>query len=103
MAYAIIESGSKQYKVSEGDIIDVEKLDVKENTTINNVLLMVDGEKVEIGRPYIQGAKVSAKLLAQGKEDKKIVFRYKNKINYRKKSGHRQPYTRIQIESITLS
>jgi large subunit ribosomal protein L21 len=98
--YAVIETGSKQYKVSNGDILDVELLDNQESVTFNNILLLADGEKVEVGTPYIKGAKVSAKVLGVNKDDKVTTFKYKNKINYHRTIGHRQNYTRIQIEEI---
>jgi large subunit ribosomal protein L21 len=98
--YAVIETGSKQYKVSNGDILDVELLDNQESVTFNNILLLADGEKVEVGTPYIKGAEVSAKVLGVNKDDKVTTFKYKNKINYHRTIGHRQNYTRVQIEEI---
>ena len=102
--YAIIETGSKQFKVSEGDIIKVEKLEVNEgdNYTFENVIAVVDGETVNVGKPYISGAKVSASVLAQGKEKKIVVYKFKSKKGYHKKKGHRQPFTSLKISSISL-
>jgi large subunit ribosomal protein L21 len=98
--YAIIEAGSKQYKVTPGEIIDVELL--KETATVNfdKVLLISDDGKFEVGTPFIKGAAVSAKVLGNGKDPKVTIFKYKNKTNYHRKIGHRQPYTRVQIEEV---
>ena len=99
---AIVETGGKQYKVSEGDIFEVEKLDVAagEEVTLDKVLLLIDGENVQVGKPYVASAKVIAKVEAQVKGDKIIGYRYKAKKNERKKYGHRQPYTKLRIASI---
>lgn len=98
--YAVIETGGKQQKVVPGDILDVELLDNQKNVTFNNVLLIADGENITIGAPYVKGAKVSAKVLGTQKDDKVTTFKYKNKINYHRTIGHRQNYTRVQIEEI---
>ncbi|MDD5593745.1 MAG: 50S ribosomal protein L21 [Candidatus Margulisbacteria bacterium] len=98
--YAIIETGAKQYRVSPGDILDVELLDNKESVTFNEVLFFADGDKIEIGTPYLKGTKVSAKVLGVNKDDKVTAFKYKHKTNYHRTKGHRQNYTRIQIEEI---
>ena len=98
--YAVIETGSKQYRVSTGDVLDVELLDDQNSVTFNNVLLLADGEKVEVGTPYIKGAKVSAKVLGVNKDDKVTTFKFKNKTNYHRTIGHRQNYSRVQIEEI---
>ena len=100
--YAIIESCGKQYKVAEGDVVFFEKLDaeVDKKVTFDNVVLVSDGEKIEIGNPYVKGFKVEGKVLAHGKGKKIIVFKYKPKKNYRRKQGHRQPYTKVEITSI---
>ncbi len=99
--YAIIETGGKQYKVAEGDVIFVEKLDaeVEGNYTFDKVLA-IGGDELKVGEPTVAGASVSAKVLKQGKSKKVIVFKFKAKKNYRKKQGHRQPYTKLQIEKI---
>lgn len=99
--YAIIETGGKQYVVEAGDKIRVEKLDVKEgdNVTFDKVLF-VSGDEPKVGAPYIDGAKVEAKVLAQGKAKKVVVYKYKSKKNERKKNGHRQPYTLVEISGI---
>ncbi len=100
--YAIIENGSKQYKVSEGDVVRVEKLkaEVGEEVTFNAVLVADDGG-VKVGKEA-EGAKVTAKVEAQDKYKKIIVFKYKSKKNERKKQGHRQPFTAVKIEKISL-
>ena len=101
--YAVIETGGKQYKVSEGDIIFVEKLEVAEEEviTIDKVVAVSSENGINVGAPYVSGASVSAKVLKQGKEKKVVVFKMKSKKGYRKKQGHRQPYTKIQIEKIS--
>ncbi len=100
--YAIIETGGKQYKVTSGQTIDVERLDVAEGKTVDleRVLLIADGDKVTIGTPIIDGAKVVATSQGEGKGKKVIVFKYKPKVRYRKKTGHRQLYTRLIIDKI---
>ncbi len=100
--YAIIESCGKQYKVAEGDVVFFEKLDTEEGkkVTFDKVVLVSDEGKVEIGNPYVKGYKVEGKVVAHGKGKKIIVFKYKPKKNYRRKQGHRQPYTKVEITSI---
>ncbi len=101
--YAIIETGGKQYKVAEGDVIRVEKLAVNEGDAyaFDKVLVLGgDGETV-VGAPYVEGAKVSATVLGQGKEKKVVIYKYKAKKGFHKKNGHRQPYTSLKIEGIT--
>ena len=100
--YAIIETGGKQYNVNEGDIIYVEKLNVNEGDTINfDVVKAVStGEDFKVGTPTVEGATVTAKVLANGKAKKIYVMKYKAKKNEKKKIGHRQPYTKVQILSI---
>ena len=100
--FAIIKTGGKQYKVAEGDVLEVEKLDTTgETVTFDQVLLMADGEKVTLGKPMISGATVDAKVIETGKGEKKMVFKFKNKTRQRKKKGHRQPYTKVQITKIS--
>lgn len=94
--YAVIETGGKQYRVSAGDILDVELLDNQKSVTFSNVLFLADGEKVEVGTPYLKGAQVSAKVLGNNKDDKVTTFKYKNKINYHRTIGHCQNYTRLR-------
>ena len=100
--FAIIETGGKQYKVAEGDIIFVEKLGAEENdnVTLDKVLAVGAEGDVKVGAPYVSGASVSAKVLKNGKDKKVIVFKYKPKKGYRRKQGHRQPFTKLQIEKI---
>lgn len=101
--FAIIESGGKQYKVAEGDVIRVELLDVEAESTmtIDKVLAIYDGDKLTAGQPYVKGATVKCQVLEHGKGKKVVVFHYKPKKNIRKKNGHRQPFTKLKIESIS--
>lgn len=100
--YAVIETGGKQYRVNEGDVLFVEKLDVEEGATVtfDKVLAVSREGELEVGTPLVEGANVSAKVLGHGKGRKIIVFKFKPKKNYRRKQGHRQPYTKVQIEKI---
>jgi large subunit ribosomal protein L21 len=100
--YAIIESCGKQYKVTEGDVIFFEKLDVEEGkkVTFDKVVLVSDDGKVEVGTPYVKGVKVEGKVVSHGKGKKIIVYKYKAKKNYRRTQGHRQPYTKVEITTI---
>jgi len=102
MTQAVIETGGKQYLVSPNDKIVIEKLDgnAGESVTFDKVLLTVDGEKVNIGKPHLSGVKVLGKVLDQGKSDKITVFKYRAKSRYRRKYGHRQHQTTVQIEKI---
>ena len=99
--YAVIETGGKQYKVQEGDVITVEKLKAEAGDTItfDKVLLMSDGKEVKVGTPYLAEA-VTGSVVENGKGKKVIIFKYKAKKDYRKKQGHRQPYTMVKIESL---
>ncbi len=103
--YAIIEACGKQYKVTKGDVVFFEKLDAEEGKKVSfdNVVLVSDEGKIEVGTPYVKGAKVEGKVVAHGKGKKIIVFKYKAKKNYRRKQGHRQPYTKVEITSIKLA
>ena len=99
--YAVIETGGKQYKVAEGDIIFIEKVEGAEGDAVKfDKVLALGGDNAVFGTPVVEGASVDAKVLAQGKNKKVIVFKYKPKKNYRRKQGHRQPYTQITIEKI---
>ncbi len=100
--YAIIENGNKQYKVSEGDVLRVEKLKAEVGAEVSFKVLMVAGEDGVKTGADVASAKVTAKVQAQDKAKKIIVFKYKAKKNERKKQGHRQPFTAVKIESITL-
>lgn len=100
--FAIVETGGKQYKVAPGQKLKVEKLEVAPGASLSmdKVLLVADGEDVKVGAPYVAGAKVEAKVLSQGRHDKKIVFKYHSKTRYRKKKGHRQHYTELEVVSV---
>ena len=99
--YAIIVTGGKQYKVSEGDVVFIEKLDAAQGDTVKfDQVLAIGGENTVIGTPVVEGASVEAKVVAQGKAKKVIVFKYKPKKGKKTKQGHRQPYTKVQIEKI---
>ena len=99
--YAIIETGGKQYTVEAGDKLRVEKLDANEGDVVTlDKVVFVSGDEPKVGTPYVEGAKVEAKVLAQAKAKKVIVYKYKSKKNERKKNGHRQPYTLVEISGI---
>ena len=102
MKHAIIETGGKQYRVAEGDVIFVEKLAAEEGdaVTFDKVLAVVDGETSSFGAPYVEGAVVSGKVLKQGRSKKIRVFKMKPKKGYRNTKGHRQPYTKVEIGAI---
>ena len=103
--YAIIESCGRQYKVAEGDVVFFEKLDVEEGkkVTFDNVVLVSDDKKVEVGAPYVKGVKVEGKVVSHGKGKKILVYKYKAKKNYRRTQGHRQPYTKVEITKISTA
>ena len=100
--YAIVETGGKQYRVTPGQTIDVERLDVAGGDTVelDRVLLIADSDQVTVGQPTVEGAKVMATSQGEGKGKKIIVFKYKSKVRYRRKKGHRQLYTRLMIDKI---
>jgi large subunit ribosomal protein L21 len=100
--YAVIRTGGKQYRVSEGQRLRVEKLpgEVGDKLELDEVL-MLGGEKVAVGAPLVTGAKVSAEIVAQGKHKKVIVFKIKRRKNYRRRAGHRQPYTELKVTGIS--
>ncbi len=102
--YAVIKTGGKQHKVAEGEILKVEKLkaSVGEPFDITDVLLIEKDGEVTLGSPFIEGAKVTAKILRHGKEDKVTIIKMKRRKDYRKKQGHRQNYSEIQIEQISV-
>ena len=102
--HAIIETGGKQYKVSEGDTLFIEKLPVEagEAVTFDKVLAVIDGDKITVGTPVVEGAKVDGSVVKNGKGKKVIVFKYKPKKGYRRKQGHRQPYTKVTIGKISV-
>jgi len=100
--YAIVQTGGKQYKVSEGDTLFIEKLEAEAGAEVSfdQVLLVSKDGKVVVGSPVVAGATVTATVLKNGKAKKILVFKYKSKKNYRRKAGHRQPYTQVQIAKI---
>ncbi|MEF9896334.1 MAG: 50S ribosomal protein L21 [Clostridia bacterium] len=101
--YAVIQTGGKQYRVQQGDVIYVEKLNEQEGTEVSfDVLLLGGDEATVIGKPIVDGAKVTGKVLGQVKSAKVITFKYKSKKNMRRKQGHRQPYTKVEISSIAF-
>mgnify|MGYP003300816497 CR=1 FL=1 len=101
--YAIIEACGKQYKVAQGDVVFFEKLDAEEGKKIkfdNVILVSSEDGKVEVGNPYVKGAKVEGKVVSHGKAKKILVYKYKAKKNYRRTQGHRQPYTKVEITAV---
>ncbi|MCQ4727225.1 50S ribosomal protein L21 [Anaerotignum faecicola] len=102
--YAIIETGGKQYKVSEGDVITVEKLGVEAGSefVFDKVLALSNETGLSVGAPYVENAKVSASVIGDGKAKKVIIYKYKPKKGFHKKRGHRQPFTKLKINTITL-
>jgi large subunit ribosomal protein L21 len=99
--YAIIATGGKQYRVSEGDVIFIEKIDAEVDSTVSfDVLLVGNDGEVKVGTPLVEGAKVEGKVLGQVRGEKIIVYKYKSKKNYHRKNGHRQPYTKVEITKI---
>ena len=102
--YAIIETGGKQYKVAEGDVIKVEKLNVEAGSaySFDKVIILSNDNGISVGAPYVEGAKVGATVIGDGKAKKVIVYKYKSKKGFHKKNGHRQPYTMLKIDSIAL-
>jgi large subunit ribosomal protein L21 len=103
MKFAVFTSGGKQYKVSEGDVVELERLSsTDKKINFENVLLYADGESIEIGKPYAHGAKISATILEDIRGEKIRVAKYKAKVRYRRVNGHRQALTRIKIDSISI-
>jgi large subunit ribosomal protein L21 len=101
--YAVVESGGKQYRLSPGDAVNLEKIEAEVGATVvlGKVLMVVDDEgAATIGNPVVEGVDVTAEILAHGRGRKIIVFKYKPKVNYRRKQGHRQPYTRVRVTAI---
>ena len=99
--YAVIQTGGKQYRVQQGDVIFIEKLDCQAGDVVSfDKVLFIGGEEAKIGTPVVEGAKVEGKVLSQGKSRKIVVYKYKAKKNERKKQGHRQPYTKVEIVSV---
>lgn len=102
--YAIIETGGKQYRVREGDTVRIEKIkgEAGDKVSFDSVLAVIDGDKTNFGAPFVDGASVGATILDQNKAKKVVIFKYLAKKDHRKKKGHRQPYTNVRIESISL-
>ena len=100
--YAVIQTGGKQYKVAAGQKVTIDKLDAAEGSAVefSDVLLIADGEKTVVGTPAVDGAKVTATCVGQKRTDKIIVFKYKNKVRYKRKTGHRQSYSTVEIQEI---
>ena len=100
--YAVIETGGKQYKVSEGDVIYIEKLDVEAGADVafDKVLLIGEGSDVKVGAPVVDGVSVTGKVIKNDKAKKVVVYKYKPKKGYHKKQGHRQPYTKVEITKV---
>lgn len=101
--YAVIETGGKQYRVQEGDVIVIEKLakEAGEAVEFDKVLVLGEGAEIQVGTPCIEGAKIFGTVVENGKGKKVIIYKYKSKKDYRKKQGHRQPYTMVEIASLT--
>jgi large subunit ribosomal protein L21 len=101
--YAVIKTGGKQYRVAQGDRLRVEKLpgNVGDSVTLGEVLLVGSGEGVKVGAPVVSGAKVEAKIVGQDRSPKVIIFKFRRRKNYRRKTGHRQPFTALEITGIT--
>ena len=102
--YAVIETGGKQYRVQPGDTVVVEKIPGNEGDAVefDHVLLLSDDENVAVGRPIIEGARVTGRIVDQGRAPKLIVYKFKRRKNYRKKNGHRQPFTAVQISDVVI-
>lgn len=102
--YAVFQTGGKQVKAAEGEIVYIEKLEVNEGDTVTFDKVLVCGEagETKVGVPYVAGAKVEGTVLKNGKSAKILVFKYKSKKNYRRRQGHRQPYTKVQINKIVM-
>ncbi len=100
--YAVIETGGKQYRVSEGDVLKIEKIENKKSVTFSTVLMVSDGDKVSFGNPFVSSAKVSAEVLGNEKDHKLLVFKQKPRKGYRKLRGHRQQHTIIKIKNIEV-
>ena len=98
--YAIIATGDKQYRVSEGDTIYIEKLENEAGEVVTFPVLMLSGETVKVGAPYVEGATVTGEVVRHGKGEKIVIFKYKSKKNYRRKAGHRQPFTQVKITGV---
>jgi large subunit ribosomal protein L21 len=102
MNFAVIKTGGKQYIVQEGEILTIERLEATEGKVVfDEVLLVANAKSATIGQPLVSGAKVAATVIEEGRGEKKMVFRYKSKTRYKKKKGHRQPFTKVKIDKIS--
>ncbi|GAB4247258.1 MAG: 50S ribosomal protein L21 [Candidatus Methylacidiphilales bacterium] len=103
--FAVIRTGSKQYRVQEGDVLDVELFDAQngQDTTFSEVLLVADGSQVKVGQPTVEGASVSAEVLGEVKGEKVIAFKFKRRQGYHRTVGHRQRFLRVKVKKISLS
>ncbi|MBI5700275.1 50S ribosomal protein L21 [Candidatus Saganbacteria bacterium] len=99
--YAIIETGNKQYRVQKGDVIEIELLPVSDSVDFEHVLLVSADDKIEVGAPYVKGAIVSGKVLETFKDEKVINYKYKHKVNYHRKKGHRQNLMKVEIQEVS--
>ena len=101
--YAVIESGGKQHRVEPGEVLQLEKLDIAEDETVDfdKVMMIGEGDKVEIGTPYVKGGKVTAEVLGHGRGDKVTIIKMRRRKNYRRKAGHRQYFTEVEIKEIS--
>ncbi len=98
--FAIVESGGKQYRVAEGDVLRLEKLDAEAGTTVELPVLLLGGDSVQVGAPRVDGASVTAEVISHGRGDKLHVYKFKAKSNYRRHIGHRQSFTEVRIVSV---
>ncbi|MBS3933099.1 MAG: 50S ribosomal protein L21 [Truepera sp.] len=98
--FAVIQSGGKQYRVAEGEVVRLEKLAAEPGTTVELPVLLVGGDAVKVGTPLVAGASVKAEVLTHGRGEKLYIYKFKAKNNYRRKNGHRQPYTEVRIKEI---
>ena len=98
--FAVIQSGGKQYRVAEGEVVRLEKLAAEPGTTVELPVLLVGGDAVKVGTPLVAGASVKAEVLTHGRCEKLYIYKFKAKNNYRRKNGHRQPYTEVRIKEI---
>ena len=101
--YAVIKTGGKQYRVEQGDLLKVEKIEIAPGETLSfdEVLLVADGDKVQVGQPLLAGAKVTAEVVSQGRHDKIKIVKFRRRKHYRKQAGHRQWFTEVKITAIT--
>ena len=101
--YAVIKTGGKQYRVAEGQTLKVEKLDVEEGAAVefDQVLMIADGDRIQVGAPYLDGARVSATVKSQGRSPKVLIVKFRRRKHYRKTQGHRQSYTELKISGIS--